>query len=162
MASLLDPRMCGFAKVAAFHVFKTSAAKVSRQPNEGTAKYKAKVCRKQYDDFLEIFDDRRSEFTVDYRQFMRKLPALKEKFLKWSGRRQKQKEEYLETFSVEKWTQMSNAKKFEHTFVNCKGCYHYHAEVCSYLISKSPSMQTAAKEIPFSVQKKSDLLQQAH
>ena len=129
--SLPDPRVCGHAKVAAYHVTRTSTVNVSKHQREGAAKFKGKICRQQHDDFIRIFEDRKSEFTIDYKQFVKNLSPLKDIFVKWAGKGQKQKEKYLETFSVKNWTKLSNAKKSEHTLKNCKGCYHNHPEVHS-------------------------------
>ena len=109
--SLLDPRVYGYVKVAAYHVTRTTTVHVSKLPREGAVKFQAKIYRQQHDDSIRIFEDRKSEFTIDYKQFVKKLPSLKDKFVKWAEKGQKQKEKNLETFSAKNWTKLSNIKK---------------------------------------------------
>ena len=114
-ASLLDPWVCCYAKVAAYHVTRTSTVNVSKHPRKGAAKFKAKICRQHHDDFIKIFEDRKSEFTIDNKQFVKKLPPLKDKFVNWAEKGTEAKRNVSGSFAVKNWTKLSNAKKSEDT-----------------------------------------------
>ena len=151
--SFLDPRVCGYAKVAALHVDKTSWQKVSKGPRGGDVLHKSRVKSQQYSDFNEIFSDRQLDFSIDFQQFAKRLPSIKELFARWKGRDYKNKVEYLDTFSVENWKKLSSTKKNEHTLQDCKACFDNHTKLCPTFPTKSPTNEAAGKENPFTASK---------
>lgn len=48
-----------------------------------------------------------------------------------------EKDKYLDKFSVNNWEKMAFMGKNEHSFANCKGCYHRYAEIQALLPVRS-------------------------
>ena len=128
-SSLVNPLTCGFAKVAVHFVF-SKKKNIDREKGEGMSKYKARIFQLQHEEFQYIFKDRKEAFKVDYKNFQRSMQKLRQCMAEW-GRNgsTESKRLYLDSFSVEKWDKLSNAKKDQHTLSNCKGCYHHFPEI---------------------------------
>ena len=68
---------------------------------------------------------------------------------KWGRNRNiESKRLYVDSFSVEKWDKLSNAKKDQHTLSNFKGCYHHLPEIHPLFPVKSSRLSSAATENP--------------
>lgn len=105
-------------------------------------------CFKRYN---EVFKDRADAFAIEFLKFQKKIPALRNMFSSWNPRKKAEKEKYLETFSIQNWVKMAPSLKTEHSFENCKGCYHRYAETQALLPVKSNQFVGIAKEYPFFV-----------
>jgi predicted transcriptional regulator len=119
--TFLNPKTCGFGKVAAIYAAKT-ARELKRGESEGKNKFGARILQEQYTTFKEIFHQR-DDFSMEFKDFNKKYSALQEAINKWSPRKNQDKEEYLKQFSIDNWMQLSDAKKREHTLFVCKGCH---------------------------------------
>ena len=103
-------------------------------------------CYKRYN---EVFKDRSEDFAIDFLKFQKKIPALRAMFSGWNPRKKDEKEKYLNKFSVNNWEKMAFTEKSEHSFANCKGCYHRYAEIQALLPVKSNQFKGIVKENPF-------------
>lgn len=148
--SLLNPQTCGFAKVAAYSVFKKTP-KLQKAQNEGTQKFKARILQTQCKEFEEVFKDRASVFKPNCTEFFKSAHKLKRLFVKWNKDDSNSKKVYEEHFSIEKWIALSKAKKEQHTLSKCKGCYHNFPKLQSSFPVKSKHFYKSAKENPFFV-----------
>jgi hypothetical protein len=54
--------------------------------------------------------------------FAKKLPLLRDIIKNWSPRDYHNRKRYLDVFSLENWKKLSDTKKQEHSFMNCRGC----------------------------------------
>ena len=77
-----------------------------------------------------------------------KLAALQSAVIKWSPCK-KEKEHCLNEFSVDSWKNLCEAKKKEHTLLDCKGCHQNYPSVQALFPVKSPPLQKRAKENHF-------------
>ena len=148
MTSFISPSTCGFVKVAAFKSDDLVKSKLHKDPRESVTKFKAKVIKERYSEFQRIFSNDKT-FDIPFLTFQKKLPALKEIFRTWSPRQLSEKQRFLETFSIDKWNKLTNAKQWEHSLRDCKACYHYHSEVMAHFPVKSRQFIGKAKENPF-------------
>ena len=103
--------------------------------------------------FQRVFVDRSDAFRIDYRQFQRSLQTLKQIFSRWGRDKAGEKQRYMSTFSATNWTKLSMAKKEQHTFSKCKGCFHSFTEIQGMFPVKSPKFKNAANENPFYIAK---------
>ena len=149
VATLICPTSCGFARVAALEIVRETTRTLQRENGEGTAKFRARLMQECYKQFEEAFEDRAEEFSIEFLKFQKKIPSLRAMFSNWNPRKKDEKKKYLETFSIQNWKKMAPAKKSEHSFANCKGCYHRYAEVQALLPVKSNQFVGMAKENPF-------------
>lgn len=150
--TFIDPKACGFGKVAAFYATK-EAKRLKRNANEGTAKFGARCLQERFRIFRDAFSSRTESFEMNFLEFNKKFPSLQATISKWSPRKKKEKELYLTEFSVENWLNLSEAKKREHTLFDCKGCHQNYPSVQALFPVKSPRLQKRAKENPFVVAK---------
>lgn len=148
--TFLDPKACGFGKVAAFHAAK-QAKSMKRDMNEGTAKFGARCLQERFRLFRETFTSRAESFEVEFLEFNKKFDSLQATISKWSPRKKKEKELFLAEFSVENWRSLSEAKKREHTLFDCKGCHQNYSTVQALFPVKSRRLQKRAMENPFVV-----------
>ena len=107
-----------------------------------------------YKRFKKYFEDRSEQFAVEFLKFQKKIPALREMFSSWNPRKKDKKEKYVEKFSIQNWEKMPPALKTEHSFANCKGCYHHYPEIQALLPVKSNQFVGLAKENPFFIARK--------
>ena len=135
--SFVHPQTCGFAKVVAYSVF-TNQPNITKEVNEGNAKFKARILQEQHAQFRRVFVDRSDAFRIDYRQFQRSLQTLKQIFSRWGRDKAGEKQRYTSTFSATNWTKLSVAKKEQHTFSKCKGCFRSFTEIQGMFPVKSP------------------------
>ena len=151
-SSLLNPLTCGYAKVAAYTIFKKPTAQLlKREPNEGSQKFKARVLQAQHKEFLDIFHDRPNDFKPEYKQFYMSISKLKGLFVRWNKDNSVANKTYQDTFSVQNWGKLSKAKKEQHMLIKCKGCYHHHSQIQASFPVKSKQLIASAKENPFYV-----------
>jgi len=145
--TFLNPKTCGFGKVAAIFAAKKSR-ELKRGENEGKAKFGARVLQERHTTFRDIFQEN-DDFSMDFNDFNKKFSALQEAVSKWSPRKKQDKETYLKEFSVESWNSLSGAKKREHTLFDCKGCHQNFPKAQSLFPVKSPRLKSKEKENPF-------------
>lgn len=157
VATLICPTSCGFARVAALEIVRETTKTFKRENGEGTAKFKARLMQECYRQFNEVFKDRAEDFAIEFLKFQKKIPALRAMFSNWNPRKKEEKENYLKTFSSKNWEKIAPAKKNEHSFANCKGCYHHYPEVQALLPVKSNQFLGMAKENPFFVASKEQI-----
>lgn len=148
--TFLCPKTCGFAKVAALEVAKGTV--LPRDEDECTFKYQGRLKLEQYKQFKTCFssDDIGDAFSIEFLQFHKKLPGLKQAFFKWNTRKTAEKSKYLDKFSQHNWQSLSDTRKKEHSFANCKGCAvrYMYAEVQAYFPVRSPLLKAKAKKNP--------------
>ena len=145
--SFIHPLTCGFAKCAAHFVLSKN---FTEDKTENIKQNQARAFLHRYEVFKDIFKDREDAFDVEYKTFLKNLQALRKCMTKWSRNGNSQeKKTYLETFALEKWQKLSNAKKEQHSLSKCKGCYHHFPEVQAMFPVKSNFHKTSAKENPF-------------
>ena len=120
-----------------------------RDEDECTFKYQGRLKLEQYKQFKTCFssDDIGDAFSIEFLQFHKKLPGLKQAFFKWNTRKTAEKSKYLDTFSQHNWRSLSETRKKEHSFANCKGCAVrcMYAEVQAYFPVRSPLLKEKAK-----------------
>lgn len=94
--TFLDPKTCGFGKVAAIY-----AARKSRELkcgiNEGKAKSGARIKHKQYMILKDIFHPR-ADFVIEFEYFNLKFKALQEVIQKW--KKSKKRNDTLKGFRL--------------------------------------------------------------
>jgi len=67
--AIVDPLSCGFAKVITFGILSHNHGLYKRE-SEAPNEFKARLLRKQFDDFNDIFGSSQNDrFTVTYKQF---------------------------------------------------------------------------------------------
>ena len=145
----VSPATCGFAKVAAL-----TAAKKARtflKENRDHAKSsKSQEVEARYRFFNEVFEDCNPEaFTIDFKTFCTRFLSLEAAVTKWNPRKKADKEKYLHQFSCEQWATLSQVRKKEHSFSNCKACYHSYADIQALFPVRSPLLKNKGKENPF-------------
>ena len=148
VATLICPTSCGFARVAALEIVRETTKTLRRENGEGTAKFRARSMQECYKRFNKVFEDRSEQFAIEFLKFQKKIPALREMFSSWNPRKKDEKEKYVEKFSIQNWEKMPPALKTEHSFANCKGCYHRYPEIQALLPVKSNQFVGLAKENP--------------
>jgi len=67
-------------------------------------------------------------------------------FCSWNLRKKDEKDKYVEKVSIQNWEKMPPTLKTEHSFVNCKGCYHCYPEIQALIPVKSNQFVGLAKE----------------
>ena len=125
--TFLCPRACGFVKVAAIEIARKARSEARKRGDETASQFRARIHEEQFRLFEETFKDL-GEQTLNYKGFVKKLPALQEKFNKWSSKKLDQKAKYMNVFSLLHWKQLPTARKREHTMSNCKSCNVRHSE----------------------------------
>ena len=133
VATLVCPTSCGFARVAALEIVREASKTFRRENGEGTAKFRARSMQECFKRYNEVFKERSEEFAIDFLKFQKKMPALRDLFSSWNPRKKAEKEKYLETFAIQNWEKMAPTLKSEHSFANCKGCYHHYPQIQALL-----------------------------
>lgn len=152
--TFICPGTCGFAKVIAFELSNGACSSITRGEKESKTKYQARLKQEQFAEFNRIYTvgiDSSSSGDIKsicFQQFHKKLPGLREKIIKWNGRKLHEKEKFLETFSLKAWQQMSESKRREHCFTNCKGCTVRFCEIQAYFPVKSSFLIGKAMQNP--------------
>ena len=146
--TFLDPKTCGFAKVAAPQAAK-SARMIQREERESSTEFRARCMQERFKMFRDTFSSSGESFEIDFSQFNLKLAALQSAVSKWSPRKKDAKKHYLAKFSVESWKILSEARQREHTLFDCKGCHQHYPAVQALFPLRSPRLQHRAKENPF-------------
>ncbi|XP_031553138.1 uncharacterized protein LOC116290271, partial [Actinia tenebrosa] len=145
--TFLCPNSCGFAKVAALEIARTTV--LIREQGESSTKYKAHLKTEQYNKFKSIFSsDDWERFSIDFIKFHKKLQALREKVNKWNVKKLEEKSKFLDTFSLKKWISLPEARKREHSLANCKGCAIRFSDIQAYFPVNSPQLKAKAKSNP--------------
>jgi hypothetical protein len=151
--TFLCPSSCGFAKVGALEIVRSCS--LPKDKGESNTKYQARLKLEQYKQYISHFSENtdpvstaEDRFSISFLQFVKKLPGLREKLKKWSGRRAEENSRYLEKFSLKNWQLLTLARKREHSFANCKGCAVRYADVQSLFPVKSPFLKGKSKLNP--------------
>ena len=152
MASLISPSSCGFAKVLALEADSWAKENITKNEAESKTKFTSRFLRARYDKYMEYFKESR-EFEIPFTSFQKKLPVLQRIYKNWSPHKREQLHNFKETFSIERWTKLTSAKKWERSLNNCKACYHYHIEELSYFSIRARTFLNAAKINPFHASK---------
>lgn len=118
------------------------------EPGEGNTKFRARVLQEQYQQFKSVFSVVEESFNLDFRKFAKKLPSLREAINKWSFRKSEEKKLYLATFSRAEWEKLSENRKKEHSFSNCKSCAVRYAGVQALFPVKSAVLKGKALKNP--------------
>lgn len=142
-----SPTTCGFAKVAALY----SAKKAKSSVHDPAKSVKSQVIEARYKYFCETFADNQDGFHIDYKTFNKRFLALTSVVRKWNPKKKAEKTKFFTEFSVERWLSLSQSRKNEHTFSNCKGCYHSYPATCALFPVKSLALKNKEKENPFRV-----------
>lgn len=145
----VSPATCGFAKVAALTAAKKARAflKENRDP---AISPKSQEIQARYRFYIEVFKDCNPEaFGTDFKTFCKRFPSLDNAIKKWNSRRKADKERYFLEFSTERWATLSQARKREHSFSNCKACYQRYAEIQALFPVRSPLLKGKGRENPF-------------
>ena len=141
------PRACGFVKVATIEIARKARSEARKRGDETASQFRARIHEEQFRLFEEIFKDL-EEQTLNYKGFVKKLPALLEKFNKWSSKKLDQKAKYMNVFSLLHWKQLPTAQKREHTMSNCKSCNVRHSETLALFPVNSNSIRGKALKNP--------------
>ena len=120
--SFIHPTTCGFAKVIAWQLAKSTQSKAERSEGESLPKFRSRISMLHYDNFVQAFTECKENFSVDFAAFQCKFPELKKKFVRWNSRKINEHVVYLATFEAEKWKKLTSSKKAEHSLMNCVGC----------------------------------------
>ena len=145
--TFLCPNSCGFAKIVALEIHRSTV--LTRQQDESKTKHQARLKLEQYNKFKSTFSsDDRDSFSIDFVKFHKKLTVLREKVNKWNVRKLDEKSKFFDTFSLENWESLSDARKKEHSLANCKGCAVRYANVQAYFPVKSLLLKSKAMNNP--------------
>ena len=120
----------------------------SLQSEPGESKTKLRVLHEQYEQFKRYFSVVGENFNLEFKQFTKKLPSLKEAINKWSFTKSDEKKLYLATFSRTEWEKLSDNRKMEHLFANCKSCAVRYASVQALFPVKSAVLKAKAVKDP--------------
>ena len=145
--TFLCPRACGFVKVATTEIPRKARSEARKRGDETASQFRARIHEEQFRLFEEIFKDL-GEQTLNYKGFVKKLPALLEKFNKWSSKKLDQKAKYMNVFSLLHWKQLPTAQKREHTMSNCKSCNVRHSETLALFPVNSNNIRGKALKNP--------------
>ena len=145
--TFLCPRTCGFVKVATIEIARKARSEARKRGDETASQFRARIHEEQFRLFEEIFKDL-GEQTLNYKGFVKKLPALLEKFNKWSSKKLDQKAKYMNVFSLLHWKQLPTAQKREHTMSNCKSCNVRHSETLALFPVNSNNIRGKALKNP--------------
>ena len=117
--SITDPLSCCFSKSIAFSLFKSKHIK--KECNEHQKQYTNRIYTQHYENFNFLFSEG-GDFNVSYKQFSQNFPRIVKYFEKLNKRKPSLKKGFLETFSLETWTNLNINEKYKHTLQNCTGC----------------------------------------
>lgn len=148
-SSFLCSSSCGYAKVAAVEIARAVEAEIKRAEKEGTSKFRSRIQQEQFHRFNDVFKERADAFRVEFLHFQKKLPGIRKAFSNWNSRKKAEKQTFLEQFSVLNWRALSESRMQEHSFANCKGCYHRHSEILATFPVHSLFLKSKGKENPF-------------
>jgi len=135
--SLVSPLCCGFVKAAVFQLF---VKKPSDRKNYASAKLSSETYKNQYQFLEKLFPNLN---VVTYNNFKRNGVKVKESLFKLGKRSTTLKEVFMDTFSMEKWGELSEEAKKLHSADICKGCVNN--ETYRVPLSSVPIMNTAHK-----------------
>ena len=147
-STFLSPSTCGFARVLALEASRKATSQISRVNRESQTKYKARVLQETYKIYKSNFAIVQENFNPEFSKFTKKLSKLKEYFNKWNFRKLDEKKKYLDTFSSCEWEKLSDIRKCEHSFENCRGCSLRYADVEACFPVKSLFLKGEATKNP--------------
>jgi len=144
--TFLSPNTCGFARIAAIEIAREIPRSIQRGKEESSTKYQARVKTETFKGFKNTFEDCPENFSIDFLQFDKKLPGLRNAVNKWNFRKADEKQKYLETFSQNNWVKLSLTRKKEHSFTECKGCALRYSHIQAFFPVKSAYLKGKAKQ----------------
>jgi hypothetical protein len=125
-----SPTTCGFAKVPAIY----SAKKAKGLDCDPAKSPKSQEIEARYKCYCKCFVDNQDGFKIDYKTFNKRILAFQAVVRK-----------FFTEFSCERWFGLSLARKNEHTFANCKGCYQNYAQIHAWFPVKILKLKSKAK-----------------
>ena len=117
--SITDALSCCFSKSIAFYFFKSNHIK--KECSEHQKQYVNRIHTKHYENFNFLLSEG-GDFNVSYKQFSQNFPRIVKYFEKLNKRKSYLKKEFLESFSLETWTNLNINEKYKHTLQNCRAC----------------------------------------
>ena len=147
--SLIHPNTCGFSKVIAWQLAKSTWSKATRLERETLPKFRSRISKLHYENFIQTFSECKENFCVDFATFQSKYPDLQAKFVKWNSRKINERAIYVSTFDLEKWKKLPSSKKAEHNLVECRGCSLTYSYQQSLFPVKSIQFKKSQKENNF-------------
>ena len=144
--TFLSPSTCGFGRILALEA--NRRVDLLKEKGESRTKYQARFQQECYRQYKESFGDVKENFDIDFEKFTKKLSTLQDAINKWNPRKINEKKQYLETFSSSSWEKLSETRKSEHSFTNCKGCALRHAETQALFPVKSRYLLGEARKNP--------------
>ncbi|CAB4002168.1 Hypothetical predicted protein [Paramuricea clavata] len=124
VVSLIHPNTCGFAKVIAWQLEKSTASTAIRSDGESLPKFRSRISKLHYENFIEAFSECKENYSISFATFQKRFQDLHTKFVKWNSRKINERVKYLATFETEKWKKLPSSKKAEHSLQECRGCSH--------------------------------------
>ena len=149
--SFVSPDTCGFAKVAALSASNAARLSVKREKGESSNKLKARIMEERHRVFLATFEQNKESFNVSFQSFNKRFPLLQSHMNNWNRRKNDEKKDYLEKFSVANWKELLTNKKREHSISKCKGCFAHYPEVQAHFPVFSRRLKAKAAQNPFSI-----------
>ena len=142
--SIIDPLSCGFARIAAYTIFRSKEYELERNTGECSAKFKTRELTHKYTTFQNVFKDHKLQFLVEYQQFTRPFQKILNTISAIGKTKPLQKKEILDSFSLEKWKELCSTKKKLHSLRNCRGCVNN--EIYNKLLSYFPAKGNSGKQ----------------
>jgi hypothetical protein len=109
--SLIHPNICGFSKVIAWQLEKSTLSKATRLDGESLPKFRSRISKLHYENFIQTFSECKENFCIDFAMFQSRFPDLQSKFVKWNSRKINERAIYVATFDTEKWRKLQSSKK---------------------------------------------------
>ena len=111
---IIDSLPCGLIKSIALSLFKSNHLK--KECNEYQKQYINRMHTQHYENFNFLIS-KGGDFNISYKQFSQNFPRIVKYFEKLNKRKLSLKHEFLETFSLEIWT---NLNLMENINIHCK------------------------------------------
>lgn len=111
--SLLNPTVCGFAKVAIYESL------MERSSSRGNKSKTREVFQGCFEMFNKLFPDFEKN---SYEVFRKKATKVKEQIFTLGKKNCDEKESLLRVFSSSNWKELTEAQKKHHSLFICKGC----------------------------------------
>jgi hypothetical protein len=76
MMVLIHPNTCGFSKVIAWQLAKSTQSKATRLDGESLPKFRSRISKLNYENFIQTFSECKENFCIDFAVFQSKFPDL--------------------------------------------------------------------------------------
>ena len=138
MLSFIHPTTCGFARGIAWEISKTVDSEWKFGDDETRAKLKqSSQITERFNRFSAAFESCKENFGIDFKLFRKILPDLRTKFSRWTPRKIHERNQYTATFNIKSWKSLSQSRKVQHTFENCRACNDRYVSIQSLFPIKS-------------------------